>query len=52
MENKTCKNTSEVLNYRNKIIGNVNNITNPAILESIYSFIIGIISMKEKQETD
>lgn len=38
--------------YKRKIIELVEKIENPAILASIYSFIMGILSVKEKQEAD
>lgn len=38
--------------YREKIVEMVNKIENPAIIESIYSFAAGILSVKEKQEAD
>lgn len=50
MDKKECEKISE--NYREQIIEMVNKIKSPAILESTYSFIIGILSSKEKQEAD
>lgn len=38
--------------YRGKIIEMVERIENPNVLASIYSFIMGLLSMKEKRETD
>lgn len=38
--------------YKRKIIEMVERIESPAMLESIYSFIMGILSMKEKQGAD
>lgn len=38
--------------YKEKIKELVEKIENPAILASIYSFIMGILSIKEKQEAD
>lgn len=38
--------------YKQKITELVGKIENPAILESVYSFIMGILSVKEKQEAD
>lgn len=38
--------------YKEKITELVEKIENPAILASVYSFIIGIFSVKEKQEAD
>lgn len=38
--------------YKEKIIKLLEKIENPAILASVYSFIIGILSVKEKQEAD
>lgn len=38
--------------YRQKIIEMVEKIENPAVLASIYSFAMGILSVKEKQEAD
>ncbi len=38
--------------YKRKIIEMVESVESPAMLESIYSFIMGILSMKEKQGAD
>lgn len=38
--------------YREKIIEMVEKIENPKIIESIYSFIIGILNVTEKWEAD
>lgn len=38
--------------FRNEITELVEKIENPAILASVYSFIVGILSIKEKQEAD
>lgn len=38
--------------YKDKIAELVEKIENPAILASIYSFIMGVLSIKEKQEAD
>lgn len=38
--------------YKSEIIEMVGKIENTEILESIYSFIMGILNMKEKQEAD
>lgn len=50
MDKKKCEKRSE--NYRNQIIEIVNKIKDPAMLKSIYSFIMGILNAKEKQEAD
>lgn len=46
------KNSNEKEIYRRKIAEMVEKIENLTILESIYSFIMGILSMKEKQGAD
>lgn len=46
------KNSNEKEIYRRKIIEMVEKIEKLTILESIYSFIMGILSMKEKQRAD
>lgn len=49
----TEENQSEQKNiYKKKIIEIVTTIDNPAIINSIYSFVMGILSAKEKQGTD
>ncbi len=40
------------MDYKRLIIEMVQKIENPVILGSIYSFIKGILSTKEKQEAD
>ncbi len=46
------RNLKEKGYYKERIIELVEKIENPAILASIYSFIMGILSVKEKQGAD
>ena len=51
MENN-MDNQDMCINYRKLIIEMAENIHDQRMLESIYSFIMGILSVKEKQEAD
>lgn len=54
MDKKDCEYISEDTrkDYREKIIEIVVRVESQKVLESTYSFILGLLSVEKKQETD